>query len=148
MYTAGEHLALPEPAPRAQPGDHPPGGPGGDGRPIGVTVSASVHHRITPREGAVPWAARNSPRWRTSWGPAGCPRSTEPSRTWLRLRSKIGLARPGPGLNDPALGPVLAAPRRRDTAAAVAGRGRSDRRERPHRPPRWRSNSTPAGPPG
>jgi hypothetical protein len=25
---------------------------------------------------------------------------------WLRLRSKIGLARPGPGLNDPALGPV------------------------------------------
>ena len=25
---------------------------------------------------------------------AGCPRSTQPSRTWLRLRSKIGLARP------------------------------------------------------
>src|SRR5712691_786631 len=31
-----------------------PGGPGGDGQPIGVTVRASVHHRTTPREGAVP----------------------------------------------------------------------------------------------
>jgi hypothetical protein len=29
-----------------------------------------------------------------------CPTSTERSRTWLRLRSKIGL----PGLKDPALG--------------------------------------------
>jgi hypothetical protein len=29
-------------------------------------------------------------------GPAGCPRSTERSRTWLRLRSRIGLARLGP----------------------------------------------------
>src|SRR6202030_4325275 len=110
MYAAGAHLALPEPAPRAQPGDHPPGGPGGDGRPIGVTVSASVPHRTTPREGAVPWAARNSPRWRTSWGPTGCPRSTERSRTWLRLRSKIGLARP----ERPRTGAGVAAPGRRD----------------------------------
>jgi hypothetical protein len=50
-------------------------------------------------------------------GAAGCPRSTERSRTWLRLRSKIGLARP----ERPRTGAGVAAPRRQDTAAAIAG---------------------------
>ena len=54
-------------------------------------------------------------------GAAGCPRSTERSRTWLRLRSKIGLARLGPRPERPRTGAGVAAPRRRDTAAAIAG---------------------------
>src|SRR5712691_4770134 len=107
MYAAG----APGPAARAcAPGttrDHPPGGPGGDGKPIGVTVSASVRHRTTPHEGAVPWAARNSPRWRTSWGPAGCPEIdgaiADMAAAAIQDRAGPGL---GPGLNDPALGPV------------------------------------------
>jgi hypothetical protein len=92
----------PCPSPRpGTTGDHPPGGPGR--RPIGVTVGASARHRITPREGAVPWAARNSARWRPSGGPTGCPRSTERSRTWPRLRVgaeqdvRAGLRDPGAG---------------------------------------------------
>jgi len=54
-------------------------------------------------------------------GAAGCPRSTERSRTWLRLRSKIGLARPGPPAWTTPHWAGVAAPRRRDTAAAIAG---------------------------
>ena len=53
--------------------------------------------------------------------PAGYPRSTERSRTWPRLRSKIGLARPGPRPQRPRTGAGVAVPGRRGTAAAIAG---------------------------
>jgi len=69
-------------------------------------------------------------------GAAGCPRSTERSRTWLRLRSKIGLARPGPpAWTTPHWGRCSGAPAarygrrdRRDAVVAIAGIALTDRR--------------------
>jgi hypothetical protein len=62
---------------------------------------------------------------------AGCPRSTQPSRTWLRLRSKIGLARPE---RPPHWGRCSGAPAarygrrdRRDAVLAIAGSALTDR---------------------
>jgi hypothetical protein len=96
--TRRARLALPEPAPWAQPGDHPLGGPGGDGQPIGVTVSASALHHVkeqchgqsgTHQDGKLAGAGR-------------VPDIDGRSRTRVRLRSQIGLPRP----DRPRTGPV------------------------------------------
>jgi hypothetical protein len=47
----------------------------------------------------------------------------------------------------PAWAPASTTPHRGRCGGAPAARyGRRNRRERPHRPPRWRSSSTPVGP--
>jgi hypothetical protein len=64
MYAASAHLALPEPAPRAQPGDDPRGIPGDDGRPMGRLqqfITSSIWDYAEVRRNVARWFAASFP---------------------------------------------------------------------------------------